>query len=60
MILVLVQAAIGITTLLMQVPMSLGLLHQGFAIVILGFAVAHWRATKGAYPLPTEITTARS
>lgn len=59
-VLVLTQAAIGITTLLMQVPMGLGLLHQGFAIVILGFAVAHWRATKGAYPLPTEITTARS
>jgi len=22
---------------------------------LLGFAAAHWRGTKGAYPLPTEI-----
>ena len=36
-VLVALQAAIGITTLLMQVPISLGLLHQGFAIIILGF-----------------------
>ncbi|MDQ0998786.1 cytochrome c oxidase assembly protein subunit 15 [Phyllobacterium ifriqiyense] len=54
-LLVAAQAAIGITTLLMQVPIGLGLLHQLFAIVLLGFAVAHWRATKGAYPLETKI-----
>ena len=53
--LVLVQAAIGIATLLMQVPLHWALLHQGFALVVLGFAAAHWRGTKGAYPLPTEI-----
>jgi heme a synthase len=34
-----------------MVPIELGLLHQLFAIVVLGFAVAHWRATKGAYPV---------
>ena len=53
--LVLVQAAIGIGTLLMQVPLHWALLHQAFALVVLGFAAAHWRGTKGAYPLPTEI-----
>jgi cytochrome c oxidase assembly protein subunit 15 len=57
--LVLVQAAIGIATLVMQVPLHWALLHQGFALVVLGFAAAHWRATKGAYPLPTEIVTPR-
>lgn len=54
-VLVAAQAVIGITTLVMQVPIGLGLLHQFFAIVILGFAVAHWRATKGAYAPETEI-----
>ncbi|MFC5385985.1 COX15/CtaA family protein [Aquamicrobium segne] len=53
-ILVLVQAVIGIATLVMQVPLHLGLTHQGFALVVLGFAAAHWRGTKGAYPLPGE------
>lgn len=47
--LVLVQAAIGVTTLLMSVPLHLGLTHQFVAIIVLAFAVAHWRATKGAY-----------
>lgn len=47
--LVLAQAAIGIATLLMSVPLHLGLTHQAFALVVLAFAVAHWRATKGAY-----------
>jgi cytochrome c oxidase assembly protein subunit 15 len=58
-ILVALQAAIGITTLLLQVPISLGLLHQAFAIILLGFSVAHWRATKGAYPLETEVVSGR-
>lgn len=57
-ILVLMQAVIGIATLLMQVPLHLGLTHQGFALVVLGFAAAHWRGAKGAYPLPGEIRTA--
>jgi cytochrome c oxidase assembly protein subunit 15 len=35
------QAAIGIATLLYQVPISLALLHQGTAIVILTIAVIH-------------------
>ena len=56
--LVLVQAAIGIATLVMQMPLHWALLHQGFALVVLGFAAAHWRGTKGAYPLPTDIAVA--
>ncbi len=45
--LVLTQAAIGVGTLLSvngEIPLSWGLLHQGFAIVVLGMATAHWRA----------------
>jgi cytochrome c oxidase assembly protein subunit 15 len=45
--LVLTQAAIGIGTLLAvdgEIPLGWGLLHQGFAIVVLGMATAHWRA----------------
>ncbi|MDJ0614627.1 MAG: COX15/CtaA family protein [Rhizobiaceae bacterium] len=43
------QAAIGVITLVLQVPLSWALVHQGGAVVLLGFAVAHWRGTKGAY-----------
>jgi len=57
--LVLLQAIIGIATLVMQVPLHGALLHQGFALVVLGFAAAHWRATKGSYPLETDVETAR-
>lgn len=53
-LLVTVQAVIGIGTLLMHVPMDMALTHQAFALVVLGFAAAHWRGTKGAYPLPGE------
>ncbi|MCP8939125.1 COX15/CtaA family protein [Alsobacter sp. SYSU M60028] len=41
--LVAAQAAIGIWTLLAQAPLALGLLHQAFAMVVLGMAAAHWR-----------------
>ncbi|WP_295808463.1 COX15/CtaA family protein [uncultured Nitratireductor sp.] len=51
-LLVLVQAAIGIATLVMVVPIDAALTHQGVAMVLLFFACAHWRATKGPYPLP--------
>jgi cytochrome c oxidase assembly protein subunit 15 len=50
-LLVTLQAALGITTLLMQVPIDLGLAHQAMALVVLAFATAHWRGTKGAYPV---------
>ena len=58
-VLVLIQAAIGISTLVMQVPLHLALTHQAFALIVLGFAAAHWRGTKGSYPLPTQIAVAR-
>ncbi len=48
--LVTLQAAIGITTLVLQVPLHWALLHQGGALVVLGFAVAHWRGFVGEYP----------
>ena len=57
--LVLVQAAIGVGTLLAQAHMHWALLHQGVALVVLIFATAHWRGTKGAYPLPTEVVVGR-
>jgi cytochrome c oxidase assembly protein subunit 15 len=51
------QIAFGIATLLTQVQLDLALAHQAVALITLGFATAHWRASKGAYPLPTEIRT---
>jgi len=57
--LVAAQAAIGVTTLLLVVPFDWALLHHGFAMIVLGFAAAHWRGTKGAYPPETRIVVAR-
>lgn len=48
---IVVQAIFGIITLLLEAPISWGLIHQGVALLVLVFAVAHWRATKGAYPV---------
>jgi cytochrome c oxidase assembly protein subunit 15 len=53
--LVILQAVIGIATLLSQVSLHTALTHQGLALVVLGFAVAHWRGTKGAYGMDTAI-----
>ncbi|MGA2793023.1 MAG: COX15/CtaA family protein [Roseiarcus sp.] len=39
------QAALGIVTLLLVAPIWAGLLHQAFAMLLFGMAVAHWRAT---------------
>lgn len=38
---ILVQAVIGIVTLLLHVPLWAGLLHQSFALVVLAIAVSH-------------------
>jgi heme a synthase len=43
------QAMIGIITLVMQVPLAWGLMHQAMGLIVLGFAVAHWRGAKGEY-----------
>ncbi|WP_208439636.1 COX15/CtaA family protein [Bartonella grahamii] len=48
-VMIIIQALLGILTLLHEVPISLGLIHQSMALAVLCFAVAHWRATKGAY-----------
>ncbi len=53
--LIVCQALIGITALMLVVPFGWALLHHGFAIVTLGFAVAHWRGTVGPYPQPTRV-----
>ncbi len=53
--LVLLQAAIGVVTLLLVVPLGWGLLHQAGALVVLAFAAAHWRGTRGSYPVPTGV-----
>ncbi|HYP56676.1 MAG TPA: COX15/CtaA family protein, partial [Beijerinckia sp.] len=42
--LVAAQATIGIVTLVLVVPLWAGLLHQAFAMIVLGMAVAHAQA----------------
>ncbi|MBN9073520.1 MAG: COX15/CtaA family protein [Rhizobiales bacterium] len=51
-VLVCVQAGLGVATLLTHVDLHIALTHQAAALVVLGFATAHWRGTKGAWPLP--------
>jgi cytochrome c oxidase assembly protein subunit 15 len=46
------QGAIGVVALLLVVPIWAGLLHQAFAMLLFGMAVAHWRATAQAGALP--------
>jgi heme a synthase len=58
-LLVTLQAAIGIATLVLQVPLHLALTHQAVALVLLGFAAAHWRGTKGSYPQESSILVRR-
>jgi heme a synthase len=54
--LVLAQAGFGIWALLSQVQLHVALAHQAMALIVLGFAVAHWRGTKGPYALTTDVT----
>ena len=49
--LVLVQASLGITTLLLAVPIGWALMHQAGALIVLAFSVAHARALMGPYPI---------
>jgi cytochrome c oxidase assembly protein subunit 15 len=44
--LVLAQGVIGITTLLMFVPVHMALMHQGMGFLLLAFAIAHWHGTR--------------
>ncbi len=54
-LLVTLQAAIGVATLLVQSPLHAAITHQAMALILLGFAAAHWRAMKGSYPLETRM-----
>ena len=60
--LVVVQASIGIVTLVMAVPLAWALAHQLGAIVVLGWAVVHWRTAlqprTSAAALPEGLRTA--
>lgn len=55
LLLVLAQVGLGVATLLTQVDMPTALTHQGLALIVLGFAAAHWRGTRGAYAPQTEV-----
>ena len=48
---VLVQAALGIWTLLAHVPLALGLAHQAGAAAVFGLAVWHLHALRHAAPM---------
>lgn len=48
--LVLAQAALGVVTLLLVVPLWAGLAHQVFAMAVLGMAAAHARLTAPSRP----------
>jgi heme a synthase len=54
-LLITMQAAIGIVTLLSQARLHPAITHQAMALIVLAFAVAHWRGTKGAYPVLTRV-----
>ncbi|MBE0691906.1 MAG: COX15/CtaA family protein [Aquamicrobium sp.] len=54
-LLVTLQAVLGILALLTFVHLHVALTHHALAIVVLGFAAAHWRATRGSYPMETQI-----
>jgi len=65
-VLVCLQATLGIATLVMagntseaqpvaHIPLHLALAHQGCALLVLGFAVAHWRGFYGAWLRPTDV-----
>ncbi|MDB5522822.1 MAG: cytochrome oxidase assembly protein [Rhizobium sp.] len=65
-VLVCLQAFLGITTLILagittdsqpvaHMPIGWALAHQGCAILVLGFAIAHWRGFYGEYPRPTDV-----
>jgi heme a synthase len=48
--LVCAQAAIGIVTLLTHVPIEAGLLHQAGGLLVLAYAIIHWRSFYGEFP----------
>lgn len=55
---VLVQAVLGIVTLMLQVPLWAGLVHQAFALVVLALAVVHVGAGAGMGAARTRTASA--
>src|SRR5262245_16937196 len=56
-----IQAALGIATLLNQVPILLALAHQGVAIIVLAIAVVHAeRLAPRRSAVPTGVSVARA
>ncbi|WP_415717344.1 COX15/CtaA family protein [Roseibium sp.] len=47
------QAVFGILTLVWHVPLSMALVHQGFAVIVLAACVDYLAKIKGAYPIRT-------
>jgi cytochrome c oxidase assembly protein subunit 15 len=37
------------------VPLDVALTHQGLALIVLGFSVAHWRGFHGEYARETGV-----
>ena len=58
-LLVAAQAVVGIVTLVSVVHLHAALTHHALAILVLGFAAAHWRGTEGGYPQETGIVIRR-
>ncbi len=48
---ILLQAAFGILTLIWHVPLSVALIHQGFAVIVLAAAIDHLALLKGPFPV---------
>jgi cytochrome c oxidase assembly protein subunit 15 len=48
---VLLQALFGILTLLWHVPLSIALVHQGFAVIVLAAAVDYVAVLRGPFPI---------
>jgi heme a synthase len=47
-LLIAAQAGIGIATLLTEVNLHAAITHQAMALIVLAFAVAHWRGTQSS------------
>jgi len=54
-LLVLLQLALGIVTVLWEVHLHAALTHQAVAVLLLAAAVAHWRGIIGPYPPVTSL-----
>ncbi len=55
LVVTLLQVALGVVTLVLQVPLNWALAHQAGAVLLLTVAVAHWRGLVGPYPRITAL-----